>query len=251
MSDAASKPSRNDAGNVRASSRPEYRTRISDIPEGERPRERFREIGATGMSQRELLAIILRSGAEGVSALRLAEDVLSRFGGLNGVARASLEELQQVHGIGPVKAIEIKAALELGKRMALSAQDARPQVRTPADAAQLLMLSMSLLEQEEVRTMLLDTRNRVMGTPMIYRGSLNAASMRVGEVFREAIRSNCASIIVAHNHPSGDPSPSAEDVAVTRALVQAGKLLNIEVLDHIIVAHNCYVSLKERGLGFE
>jgi DNA repair protein RadC len=249
VSDAPTRPS---PSNVRAAgSRTEYRTRICDIPEGERPRERFREIGATGMSQRELLAIILRSGAEGVSALRLAEDVLMKFGGLNGVARASLDELQQVHGIGPVKAIEIKAALELGRRLALSAQDARPQVKTPADAAQLLMLSMSLLEQEEVRTMLLDTRNRVLGTPMIYRGSLNAASMRVGEVFREAIRSNCASIIVAHNHPSGDPSPSAEDIAVTRALVQAGKLLDIEVLDHIIIAHNRYVSLKERGLGFE
>ncbi|MCS6847200.1 MAG: DNA repair protein RadC [Anaerolineae bacterium] len=251
MSDASMRPSPSNAKAAEAGSRPEYRTRICDIPEGERPRERFREIGATGMSQRELLAIILRSGAEGVSALRLAEDVLMKFGGLSGVARASLDELQQVHGIGPVKAIEIKAALELGRRLALSTQDTRPQVKTPADAAQLLMLSMGLLEQEEVRTMLLDTRNRVLGAPMIYRGSVNAASMRVGEVFREAIRSNCASIIVAHNHPSGDPSPSAEDIAVTRALVQAGKLLDIEVLDHIIIAHNRYVSLKERGLGFE
>ena len=247
----APRPPSNDAEPTKPGGRPEYRTRISDIPEGERPRERFRDIGATGMSQRELLAIILRSGAEGVSALRLAEEVLQRFGGLSGVARASLDELQQLHGIGPVKAIEIKAALELGKRLALSTQDVRPQVRTPADAAQLLMLTMGLLEQEEVRTLLLDTRNRVMSAPMIYRGSLNAASMRVGEVFREAIRSNCASIIVAHNHPSGDPSPSAEDIAVTRALAQAGKLLDIEVLDHIIIAQNCYVSLKERGLGFD
>lgn len=203
------------------------------------------------MSQRELLAIILRSGAEGVSALQLADAVLMKFGGLIGLAHASLDELQQVHGIGPVKAIEIKAALELGRRLALSTPDTRPQVKTPADAAQLLMPSMSLLEQEEVRVVLLDTRNRVLGTSMIYRGSLNGASVRVGEVFREAIRSNCASIIFAHNHPSGDPSPSAEDIAVTRALVQAGRLLNIEVLDHIIIAHNRYISLKEQGLGFE
>jgi DNA repair protein RadC len=239
--------SRSDTTNAKV----EYRTRISDIPEGERPRERFRDIGATGMSQRELLAIILRSGTEGISALSLADELLRKFGGLNGVARASLDELQQLHGIGPVKAIEIKAALELGKRMALSAQDARPQVKTPADAAQLLMLHMGMLEQEEVRTMLLDTRNRVMGTPMIYRGSLNAASMRVAELFKEAIRGNAASIIVAHNHPSGDPTPSAEDIQVTKALADAGKLLDIEVLDHIIIAHNRYVSLKERGLGFE
>lgn len=266
MSDTSAKPASNDrdaahtaergaergaARGAEASARSEYRTRISDIPEGERPRERFKEIGATGMSQRELLAIILRSGTEGLSALSLADELLRMFSGLNGLARASLDELQRVHGIGPVKAIEIKAALELGKRMALSAQDARPQVKTPADAAQLLMLHMGLLEQEEVRTLLLDTRNRVMGMPMIYRGSLNATSMRVGEVFREAIRVNCASIIVAHNHPSGDPTPSAEDIQVTRALVQAGKLLHIEVLDHIIIAHNRYVSLKERGLGFE
>lgn len=250
VSDASTQPS---TGNAKATGgRAEYRARICDIPEGERPRERFREIGATGMSQRELLAIILRSGAEGVSALHLADDLLQKFGGLNGVARASLDELQQVHGIGPVKAIEIKAALELGRRLTLlGAQDTRPQVKTPADAAQLLMLNMSLLEQEEVHTMLLDTRNRVLGTPMIYRGSLNAASIRVGEIFREAIRSNCASIIVAHNHPSGDPSPSNEDIAVTRTLVRAGKLLDIEVLDHIIIAHHNYVSLKERGLGFE
>lgn len=229
----------------------EYRARMSDIPEGERPRERLQDIGAGGLSQRELLAIVLRSGTAGTSALTLADAVLARFGGLNGVARASLVELQAVHGVGPVKAVEVKAALEIGRRMALSAQDARPQVKTPADAAQLLMLHMGLLEQEEVRTLLLDTRNRVLGTPMIYRGSLNAAGMRVGEVFREAIRANCASIIVAHNHPSGDPTPSAEDVQVTRALSQAGKLLDIDVLDHIVISQNRYVSLKERGLGFE
>jgi DNA repair protein RadC len=229
----------------------EYRARLSDIPEGERPRERFREIGPTGMSQRELIAIVLRSGTEGTNVLALADALLQKFGGLGGVSRASIDELQQVHGMGPVKAIEIKAALELGKRAVLSAQDARPMVKTPADAAQLLMLNMGQLDQEEVRTMLLDTRNRVMATPMIYRGSLNAASMRVAEVFKEAVRSNAASLIVAHNHPSGDPTPSAEDVAVTKALSSAGKLLDIEVLDHIVIAHNRYVSLKERGLGFE
>lgn len=230
---------------------PEYRPRLSDIPEGERPRERFREIGATGMSQRELIAIILRSGTEGTHVLALADALLLKCGGLNGVARASLDELQQVHGIGLVKAIEIKAALELGKRALLSAQDSKPLVKNPADAAQLLMLHMGLLDKEEVHTMLLDARNRVMATPMIYRGSLNSASMRIGEVFRDAIRSNAASVIIAHNHPSGDPTPSPEDVNVTKTLAAAGKLLDIEVLDHIVIAHNRYISLKERGLGFE
>ena len=157
-----------------------------------------------------------------------------------------------VHGIGLVKAIEIKAAMELGKRMLLSMpEQQRTQVKTPADAAQFLMLEMGLLEQEEVHALLLDARNKVLAAPQIYKGSLNAASMRLAEVFKPAIRANCASIIVAHNHPSGDPAPSGEDVTVTKSLVQAGKLLDIEVLDHIVIAQNRYVSLKERGLGFD
>ena len=225
---------------------------MSDIPEGERPRERFRLVGATGMSQRELLAILLRSGTRGHSVLALADDLLKRFNGLSGLARADLADLQDVPGIGPVKAVELKAALELGKRMILSAPDQqRPQIKSPADAAQLLMLEMGILEQEEVRTLLLDTRNRILAVPMIYRGSLNTTSMRMAEVFKDAIRANSAGIIVAHNHPSGDPSPSAEDVRVTKTLVQAGKLLDIDVLDHIVISQNRYVSLKERGLGFD
>lgn len=229
----------------------EYRTRIEDIPEGERPRERLRDIGAGGMSQRELIAIILRTGSREQNALQLADALLQKFNGLSGLARASLPELMQLRGMGQVKAIEVKAALELGKRLAMSGQESKPQIKTPADAAQMLMLHMGLLDQEEVRTLLLDTRNRVMASHMIYKGSLNAASMRVSEVFKEAVRSNAAAIIVAHNHPSGDPSPSAEDIAVTKTLQNAGKLLDIELLDHIVIAHNRYVSLKERGLGFE
>jgi DNA repair protein RadC len=230
----------------------EYRVLISDIPEGERPRERFREVGAAGMSQRELLAILLRHGPAGVGALSLADDLLQKFNGLSGLARADISDLQRVYGVGPVKAIEIKAALELGKRMVLSAPDQqRPQIKTPADAAQLLMLEMGVLEQEEVRTLLLDTRNRVLNVHTVYKGSLNTASMRIGEVFKEAIRTNSAAVIVAHNHPSGDPAPSAEDVRVTKSLVQAGKLLDVDVLDHIVVSQSRYVSLKERGLGFD
>jgi DNA repair protein RadC len=234
-----------------AAPKAEYRTILKAIPEGERPRERFRDIGAGGMSQRELIAIILRTGSEKHNALQLADALLQQFGGLNGLARASLPELMRVHGIGEAKAIEVKAAFELGKRLALSGQDSKPQIKTPADAAQMLMLHMGLLDQEEVRTLLLDTRNRVMASHMIYKGSLNAASMRVSEVFKEAVRSNAAALIIAHNHPSGDPSPSAEDIAVTKTLSNAGKLLDIEVLDHIVIAQNRYVSLKERGLGFE
>ncbi len=230
----------------------EYRALISDIPEGERPRERFRAVGPAGMSQRELLAILVRMGPRGIGALALADRLLLEFDGLSGLARADLDELQRIEGIGPVKAVEIKAALELGKRMILSApEQQRTQIKAPADAAQMLMLEMGVLEQEEVRTLLLDARNRVVSLAQIYKGSLNTANMRIADVFKPAIRANCASIIVAHNHPSGDPAPSADDVKVTRTLVDAGKLLNVEVLDHIVIAQNRYVSLKERGLGFD
>jgi DNA repair protein RadC len=231
--------------------RPEYIVRIDHLTEEERPRERFLKVGATAASASELLAILLRIGPPNVGVLHLADELLRRFGGLAGLARADLQELQRVHGIGEVKAIEIKAALELGKRLVLSNPDQKPLVKTPADAAQLLMADMGLLEQEEVRTLLLDSRNRVMSTNMIYRGTLNAANMRVGEIFRDAIRHSCASVILAHNHPSGDPTPSADDVMVTKELIKAGRLLDIEVLDHLVIAHNRYVSLKERGLGFE
>jgi DNA repair protein RadC len=229
----------------------DYKLLINDIPEGERPRERFLQVGASGASQRELLAIILRNGTNGIGALALADQLLNKFGGLAGLARANIAELKQVSGVGEVKAIEIKAALELGKRLSIASPDMKPQVKTPADAAQLLMLEMGLLEQEEVRTMLLDTRNRVVAVSMIYKGSLNTAAMRIGEIFREAIRINAASVIVAHNHPSGDPTPSADDVNVTKQMIAASKLLDVDLLDHIVIAHNKFVSLKERGLAFE
>ncbi len=228
-----------------------YHVLISDIPEGERPRERFTQIGAAGASARELLAILLRIGPPGIGVMALADELLKQFGGLAGLARANINDLQQVHGIGPVKAVEIKAVLELGKRLAYANAEQKMLIKTPAEAAQLLMLDMGLLEQEEVRTMLLDSRNRLQGTPMIYRGTLNAANMRVAELFKEAIRQNAASIIVAHNHPSGDPTPSTDDIFVTKELCKAGKILDIEVLDHLVIAQNRYVSLKERGLGFE
>ena len=228
-----------------------YHVLINDIPEGERPRERFTQIGASGASARELLAILLRIGPPGIGVMSLADELLKRFGGLAGLARTNIKDLQLIHGIGPVKAVEIKAALELGKRLAYANAEQKMLIKTPAEAAQLLMLDMGVLEQEEVRAMLLDSRNRLLGTTMIYRGTLNAANMRVAEVFKEAIRQNAASVIVAHNHPSGDPTPSTDDIYVTKELTKAGKILDIEVLDHLVIAQNRYVSLKERGLGFE
>ncbi len=150
--------------------------------------------------------------------------------------------------MGEAKATQLKAALELGRRLAVVSPQSRPQVRSPADVANLLMLEMSLLEQEHLRAILLDTKNNLLRVATVYTGSLNTAVVRVGEVFREAIRANCASIIVVHNHPSGDPTPSPEDVRVTEMLVvEAGKLLDVAVLDHVVIGRNRYVSLKERG----
>lgn len=229
----------------------EYAPMIRDMPAHTRPRERLMRVGAEAVSTAELLAIILRTGTGGESVLRLAERLLVRFKNLPGLARATMTELKSVKGIGPAKAAEIKAALEIGRRLMATAPEERPRVASPADAANLLMSEMMFLEQEHLRLILLDTRNRVLGTPTIYMGSLNTSVIRIGELFRAAIRENAAAFIVAHNHPSGDPAPSPEDIHVTRQMVQAGALLDIDVLDHIIIGHQRYVSLKERGLGFD
>lgn len=228
----------------------EYQPMIRDLPVDLRPRERMVYAGPSALNDAELLAIILRVGVGGENVIRMAERLLTKYGSVAGLAQASLDELAQEHGMGQAKATQIKAALELGKRLAASPAG-RPQVRSPGDAANLLMMEMGLLEQEHLRTVLLDTKNYVMRVANVYMGSLNSASVRVGEIFREAIRSNCASIIVAHNHPSGDPTPSPEDVHVTEMLVEAGQLLDIEVLDHLVIGRNSFVSLKERKLGFK
>lgn len=228
----------------------EYHPTIKELPVSERPRERLKKYGAASLSAAELLAIILRTGVGGENVLNLAARLLARFRGLTGLARAGFVELCAEKGVGVAKAAQLKAALELGRRLLIASPEERPQVKSPADAANLLMLEMGLLEQEHMRLILLDAKNRVLDTPTIYIGSLHTSTIRVGELFREAVRGNCAAIIVAHNHPSGDPTPSPEDVKVTEQIVAAGKLLDIEVLDHLIIGRQRYVSLKERGLGF-
>ncbi len=223
---------------------------MRDMAEQNRPRERLLQVGERAVSTAELLAIVLRSGVPGENVLRLAERLLITFKDLPGLARASIAELTAVKGVGPAKAVEIKAALEIGRRLLTTAPEEKPRITSPADAANLLMSEMSFLDKEHLRLVLMDTRNRVLATPTIYIGSLNTSVIRIGELFRAAIKENAAAFIVAHNHPSGDPSPSPEDVAVTRQIVQAGALLNIDVLDHIVIGYNRFVSLKERGLGF-
>ena len=230
--------------------RTEYRLMMRDLPVGERPRERLAHAGEGALSTSELLAIILRTGVGGESALDMANRLIFRYGGLTGLARASVAELMAEKGLGQAKTAQLKAALELGRRMLLATPEDRFIVRSPADVAQLLMAEMSHLEQEHFQVLYLDTRNRLLGSETVYVGSLNASHIRVGEVFRDAVKRNCAAVIVAHNHPSGDPTPSPEDVEVTRQLVAAGDLLDIEVLDHLVIGQQRFVSLRERGLGF-
>lgn len=236
---------------VNDETRADYRPMIRDFPVDERPRERLAHAGEGALSTTELLAIILRTGVGGENVLTMAARLISRYGGLPGLARASFTELQAEKGLGPAKTAQLKAALELGRRMLLAAPEDQFIVRSPTDAAQFLMAEMSHLEQEHFRVLYLNTRNRLLGSETVYVGNLNASHIRVSEVFREAVKRNCASLIVAHNHPSGDPTPSPEDVEVTRLLVAAGKLLDIEVLDHLIIGQQRFVSLRERGLGFE
>jgi len=220
--------------------------RIQDLPVKERPVNRLAHYGPTALSTTELIAAI----TQGPNALYEAQQLVVRFGGLMGLARATLTELESVVGVGPAKAAQIKAALELGRRLMIQPPEEKPQVRSPADAAGLLMAEMGLLEKEHLRALLLDTKNHVQASPTIYVGSVNTSLIRVAEIFQEAMKANCAAIIIAHNHPSGDPTPSPEDVAVTEQIVAAGRLLDIEVLDHLVIGHQRYVSPKERRLGF-
>lgn len=224
--------------------------RITDLEESERPRERLARLGPQVLSNAELLAILLRVGVKGENAVQVGQRLLQEFGGLTGLHRSDYEDVCHSYGIGPAKAAQIKAAIELGRRLTVEAPEERPSISSPADAAALVQYEMSALEQEELRVILLDTRNHVIDIEKIYRGSLNSSQVRIGELFKHAIRRNAAAVIIIHNHPSGDPSPSPDDVALTRGIVQAGRLLDIEVLDHLVIGRGRYVSLKERGLGF-
>jgi DNA repair protein RadC len=228
--------------------KPAYR--ITDLAANDRPRERLALLGPQALSTAELIAILLRVGVKGENAVQVGQRLLQTFGGISGLHRASFDEVGSQHGVRGAKAAQIKAAIELGRRLTLESPEERPAVNSPADAATLVQYEMSALEQEELRVVLLDTRNRVVKINTLYRGSLNSSQVRVGELFRDAVRRNAAAIIVAHNHPSGDPTPSPDDVALTRAVVEAGRLLDIEVLDHLVIGRGRWVSLKERGLGF-
>jgi DNA repair protein RadC len=221
---------------------------VRELPPDERPRERLKRLGPEALTTSELIAILFRTGSRRGGAQDVAQRLLSRFGDLEHLARASIEELCEVEGVGTVKAMEVKAALELGRRLAGFTGEAKPVIRSPEDVKALFMGDFTGLDKEHFRAVLLNTKNHVLKTVEISVGSLDSSLVHPRECFRPAVAASAASIILLHNHPSGDPEPSADDIAITKRLKEAGKNLGIDVLDHIIFGQGTHVSLKERGV---
>lgn len=228
----------------------EYHLRIKELPPSEQPRERLRDYGPNALSDAELLAILLRTGLAGLNVVELSRMLLKEHGGWVGLQRLRFEEMTKIHGLGEAKAAQVKAAIEIGRRLLLAEHGQRVQISTPGDVAALLMLEMSHLEQEHLRVVLLNTKNHVLKIQTVYVGTINSSAVRIGELFKEALKVNAASLIVVHNHPSGDPTPSPEDIAVTRQMIEAGELLDVDVLDHLVIGQGRWVSLREKRLGF-
>jgi DNA repair protein RadC len=220
---------------------------LKDIPSEDRPRERLMAVGAEALSHAELLAILLRTGTKRESAVLLASRVLKECGSLRGLVDLSIEELTSIRGIGPAKAVQLRAGIELGRRLARSQQGETLTIRKPSDAANFMMEELRYLKKEHFVCLFLNTKNHVIHRETLSVGTLNASLVHPREVFRAAIKCSSASIICLHNHPSGDPTPSPEDVTLTRRLQEAGELVGIDVLDHLVIGDNRFISLKEQG----
>ena len=225
---------------------------IKEMPEDARPRERLERSGPGALSNQELLAIILSTGSTAggrkYTAIDLATQLLKKFESLKGVAQADFEQLKDVSGIGLAKTCQIMAAFELGKRVAIFSGDSKPVIRQPTDVFEYFSTQMSLLTQEEFLVVVLDTKNRLVKYEFISKGTLNASIVHPRDVFRVAIIHSAAAIILVHNHPSGDPAPSQEDIDLTRRLFEAGELMGINILDHIIIGGAKFMSMKEMKL---
>ena len=224
----------------------EYHATVHDLPTEERPRERLRNYGPQALSNAELLAIILRTGTTRDNVLEMAGKLLAKYGGLSGLMRAEFGEFCNEYGLGEAKASQLKAALEIGRRLGMMQSDEKYQIKSPADAANLVMMEMTYLDHEQMRILILDTKNQVVDNISRYQGTVNSSVLRAAEIFRPAITRNCPGVIICHNHPSGDPTPSPEDISVTEQLVQAGRVLDIELVDHLVFGNHRFVSLKER-----
>jgi DNA repair protein RadC len=224
---------------------------IRELPATERPRERLAMRGPAGLGAAELIALVIGSGGPGRSALDVADEVLRRHGDLAGVAAAPEMELAAVAGMGPAKAARLAAAVEIGRRVLADWPADRWSVRAPGDIGERLVLQMGRLEREELRVILLDTKNHVLRIVTVYVGNVSASLVRIGELFRDAVRLNAAGIILVHNHPSGDPTPSPDDLHLTAEAIAAGRLMDVGVLDHLVIGRGVWVSLRDRGLTFD
>ena len=220
---------------------------IRDVHIADRPRERLIRQGAESLSNQELIAILLRTGTKQESVLVLANRILSSFDKIQDLKDATIEEMILVKGVGKAKAVQLLAAAEIGKRMYRKHSEGRYTIRSPEDAAAYLMTDMASLNQEHFVVLFLNVKNEVLHKQTIFIGSLNSSIVHPREIFREAVKRSAASIIVSHNHPSGNPSPSPEDIEVTKRLIEAGSIMGIEVLDHVIIGDHQFLSLKEKG----
>ena len=220
---------------------------IRDLPENERPRERLAQRGENALNKSVLLAILLRVGIEGMSAVDLGKELLVRFEGLRGLHTASFEELCEVKGMGPAKAAQIKAAIELGYRMQQESEETKPRFSKPEDVDRYMHHLLGEKRREELWVLALNTRNQLIRKQQLYKGTINHSSARMAEIMEIPIRARAAVIILVHNHPSGDPKPSAEDIRFTEELVRAGQLMDIGVLDHIIIGKDSFSSIRQLG----
>ena len=225
-----------------------YDVMAQDLSPDDQSRERLIAHGPGSLTTVELLGLLLGGGGGGESALQTAERVLREVGSLRELSQSDIETLAGIRGVGVEKAVEVRAAIELGKRLIALGDGVRPSVHSPAEAAAFLMPELRHQPQEHFKVLLLDSKNQVLRAPTITIGTVNASLIHPREVFRPTLAQPCVSVILAHNHPSGDPTPSREDLEVTKQLVAAGKVLGIDVLDHVIIGDGRFVSLKEREL---
>ncbi|PIV20769.1 MAG: hypothetical protein COZ69_09525 [Deltaproteobacteria bacterium CG_4_8_14_3_um_filter_45_9] len=221
---------------------------VRDLPRQERPRERLQKFGPEALSAQELLALVIGRGIPKKSVMSIAQELLVKFGNVRAISHATIEELSQIRGIGLAKAAQIKACFELGKRQDLEPESIDFDIKDPQSVVKAIRASIKDKAKEHFKLILLNPRNRIIGISTISIGTLNASLVHPREVFKDAITHSAASVVLAHNHPSGDPEPSEDDIKITKKLVESGKILGIEVIDHIIIGKNNFCSYKERGL---
>lgn len=223
---------------------------VNDLPNQERPRERLQKLGSGALSAQELLALVIGRGVSGKSVITIAQELITTFGSIKGVSEATIEELAGIKGIGAAKAAQLKASFELGKRQELEKESWYDSydIKDPQSVVRVIRSSIRDKAKEHFKLIILNTRNRITTITNVSTGTLSASLVHPREVFKEAIRRSASSVVLAHNHPSGDPEPSEEDLRITRRLIDAGKIIGIEVLDHIIIGKNSFSSFKERGL---